>query len=61
MDEDESQYAEYYMILEKIKVENPKLATSGSIMYNISSYDKKGFFSNTKKRYHDFFILHELF
>ena len=30
-------------------------------MYSISAYDKKGFFSEIKKRYHDFFILHELF
>ena len=49
------------MILERVKVENPQLAQSGSIMYSISAYDKNGFFSEIKKRYHDFFVLHELF
>lgn len=46
---------DFYVLIEKVQVKNPKTISGGKISYTISGYDKLGYFENFEKRYHDFY------
>lgn len=51
-----------HIYLQRVKVSNDTSnRKDGSILYTLSGYDKLGYFEGVKKRYQNFFVLHELF